>query len=92
MKVKVAQSWPTLYHPTDCGPPGSSVRGILQARTVEWVAISFSREIVLTQGLNPSFPYYRQILYHLRSLGQKDPQRRKWQPTPVFLPKNFHEQ
>ena len=27
----------------DCGPPGSSVHGILQARTLEWVAISFSR-------------------------------------------------
>ena len=29
--------------PTDCSPPGSSVHGILQARTLEWVAISFSR-------------------------------------------------
>ena len=30
-------------HPTDCSPPGSSVRGILQARILEWVAIPFSR-------------------------------------------------
>ena len=29
--------------PMDCGPPGSSVHGILQARTLEWVAIPFSR-------------------------------------------------
>ena len=29
--------------PVDCGPPGSSVHGILQARTLEWVAISFSK-------------------------------------------------
>ena len=31
----------TLCEPTDCGPPGSSVHGILQARILEWVAISF---------------------------------------------------
>ena len=33
----------TLCHPMDCSPPGSSVHGILQARILEWVAISFSR-------------------------------------------------
>jgi len=37
------QSCPTLCDPTDCSPPGSSVHGILQARILEWVAISFSR-------------------------------------------------
>ena len=36
------QSCPTLYDPIDGSPPGSSVSGILQARTLEWVAISFS--------------------------------------------------
>ena len=39
----VAQSCLTLCDPVDCSPPGSSVHGILQARTLEWVAISFSR-------------------------------------------------
>ena len=39
----VTQSCPTLCDPMDCSPPGSSVRGILQARILEWVAISFSR-------------------------------------------------
>ena len=34
---------PDSFNPTDCGPPGSSVRGILQARILEWVAIPFSR-------------------------------------------------
>ena len=34
----------TVCHPTDCNPPGSSVLGILQARVLEWVAMSFSRE------------------------------------------------
>jgi len=36
------QSCPTLCDPIDGSPPGSSVPGILQARTLEWVAISFS--------------------------------------------------
>ena len=36
------QSCPTLCDPTDGSPPGSPVPGILQARTLEWVAISFS--------------------------------------------------
>ena len=39
----VAQSCPTLCDPRDCSPLGSSVHGILQARILEWVAISFSR-------------------------------------------------
>ena len=36
------QSCPTLWDSVDGGPPGSTVPGILQARTLEWVAISFS--------------------------------------------------
>ena len=39
---EVTQLCPTLCDPMDCSPPGSSVPGILQARTLEWVAISFS--------------------------------------------------
>ena len=38
------QSCPTLCDPMDCTPPGSSVRGILQARTLEWVSMPSSRE------------------------------------------------
>ena len=40
--AKSLQSCPTLCDPMDCNPPGSPVPGILQARTLEWVAISFS--------------------------------------------------
>ena len=40
--AKSLQSYPTLCDPIDGSPPGSSVSGILQARTLEWVAISFS--------------------------------------------------
>ena len=40
--AKLLQSCPTLCNPIDCSTPGSPVPGILQARTLEWVAISFS--------------------------------------------------
>ena len=40
--AKSLQSCPTLCDPIDGSPPGSAVSGILQARTLEWVAISFS--------------------------------------------------
>ena len=40
--AKSLQSCPTLCNPIDGSPPGSSVPGILQARTLKWVAISFS--------------------------------------------------
>ena len=41
--AKSIQSCPTLCDPMDYSLPGSSVRGILQARILEWVAISFTR-------------------------------------------------
>ena len=41
---EVAQSCLTLWGPVDCSLPGSSVHGILQARILEWVTISFYRE------------------------------------------------
>ena len=41
--AKSLQSCPTLCDPRDGSPPGSPVPGILQARTPEWVAISFSK-------------------------------------------------
>ena len=40
--AKLLQSYPTLCNPIDGSPPGSPVPGILQARTLEWVAIYFS--------------------------------------------------
>ena len=41
--AKLLQSYPTLYDPIEGSPPGSPVPGILQARTLEWVAIAFSK-------------------------------------------------
>ena len=40
--AKSLESYPTLCDPIDGSPPGFLVAGILQARTLEWVAISFS--------------------------------------------------
>ena len=64
-KVLVGQSRPTLFDPTDCSPPGSSVHGIPQARILEWVAMPFSR----TQESNLGILHCRQILYCLNRQG-----------------------
>ena len=79
--AKSLQSCPTLCDPVDCSPLGFSVHGILQARILEWVAISFSRG---------SFLPSRRCGFN--SWVLKIPWRRKLQPTPVFLPVKFHGQ
>ena len=55
---EVAQSCPTLCDPMDCSLPGSSVHVISQARILEWVTISFSRDL-LTQGSKPGLLHCR---------------------------------
>ena len=59
---EAAQLCLTLSDPVDRSPPGSSVHGILQARTGEKVAIPFFRGIFLTQRWNLGLPHRRQIL------------------------------
>ena len=63
MKVKseseVVESCPTLCDPMDCGPPGSSIHGIFQARVLEWGPIAFSR------------PGYGECIYNLCLLSAK---------------------
>ena len=114
--------------PKDYSPPGSSGHGIPQARTLEWVAISFSMGSFLTHWLNWCLLHCWWILYWLSFQGSqlpspiyiqswsqgfpggsgkesttcnvegassipwsgKIPWRRKWQPTPVFLPGKSH--
>ena len=49
--AKLLQLCPTLCDPIDSSPPGSSVPGILQARTLEWVAISFSNACMCAKSL-----------------------------------------
>ena len=62
---KSLQSCPTLCDPTDSSPPGSPIPGILQARTLEWVAISFSNEWkwkVKVKSLSRVMPELQQIM------------------------------
>ena len=51
VQSEVAQSCPTLCGLMGCSRPGSSIHGIFQARVLEWVAISFSKDLP-NQGLN----------------------------------------
>ena len=53
----VFQSCPTLCDAMNCSPSGSCVRGIFQAKLLEWVAMPFSRGIFPPQGLNPCLLY-----------------------------------
>ena len=64
-----AQSCPALCDPMDYNLPGSFVLGIIQTRILEWVAISFSKSSLPTQGSNPGLPHCRQILYQLSYEG-----------------------
>ena len=54
--AKSLQSCLTVCYPIDSGPPGSAVPGIFQARTLEWVAIAFSKMVV------PSIIKYKENL------------------------------
>ena len=69
----VAQSCPALCDPTDY-----TVHGILQARILEWVALSLLQGIFPTQRSNPGLPHCRRILYQLShkesgNMNQKSP-------------------
>ena len=74
-KLKLAtQSSLTLCDPMDCSPPGSSVHGILQARILEWVAISFSRgssqpRDLHNPGIKPRSPTLWKTIYRLSHQG-----------------------
>ena len=65
-----------LCDPMDCRLPGFSVHGIFQARILEWVAISFSNRLDRR---------VKWVNYNMQI-----PWRRKWQPTPVLMPRKFH--
>ena len=74
MCILSAKACPTLWDPMDCNPPGFSVRGISQARIVQWVAISSSRGSSQPRDGNQVSCIGRQILYllsHQKSLRGK---------------------
>ena len=71
--VWVTQSCPTLCDPMDCSPPGFSVHGILQARVLEWVAISLPGDlpdpgIELESPSSPTLQADSSLLSHQGSL------------------------
>ena len=65
----LAQSCLTLCHPKDCSPPGSWVHGILQARTLQWVVIPFSRGSSRLKNQTRVSCISRWILYPLSPQG-----------------------
>ena len=65
----VTRSYPALCDSVDCGPPGSSVHGILQARILEWVAMPFSD--LPDPGIELESPTL-QILYRLSHQGSPE--------------------
>ena len=96
MRAKPLWSCPTLCDPMDYSPPDSSVHGILQARTLEWVAIPSSRETSCpgdrTQVSCISC-IGRQILYHSRHPGSPAsclPRLFLLQPLPWFPAHDRH--
>ena len=75
LKVKVAQSCPTL-----CDPMDYTVHGILQARIMELGSLSLLQGIFPTQGSNPDLQHCRQILYQLSHQGS--PRLLEWVAYP----------
>ena len=58
------QSCSTPCDPMDCSPPGSSVHGILQARILEWAAISFSIKYTYYMTIPFNFSYSRETFIY----------------------------
>ena len=92
MLPKLLQSCLTLCDPVNCGPPGSSVCGIFQARILEWVAISYSQgSSPPRDGTHVSYVSCigRQVLYHWCHLGSQvivdPPYMWFFLPCPRFL-------
>ena len=92
---EVAQSCPTLCHPVDCSPPGSSVRGILQARILQCVAISYSRASSqprdqLIREKRPSDTGTEQGVLKEKSPGEEvwvsQPRKELWAPSDLGEP------
>ena len=95
VRAKSLQSCLTHYDPTDCGPPGSFVHGILQARILEWAAMSSSRGSSQPRAWT-SLSYVssigRRVLYHqchLEVQASASLWLKKWMP-PIWSLHNHH--
>ena len=65
----VTQSSPTLFHPMDCSPPGTSVHGNSPGKNIGVVCHALLQGIFPTQGSNSGLLHCRRILYHLSHQG-----------------------
>ena len=104
MHAKSLQLCPTLCNSMDCNLPGSSLHGILQARRLEWVAISFSRrssqsgdetQVSCIAGrFFTTEPFHKHYLIKCLCADLQAAvaiiRRRQWHPTPVPLPGKSH--
>ena len=81
VKVLVAQSCLTLCNLMDCSLPGSSVRGIFQARSLEWGAVSYSRGSSWSRDWTHVSCIVRCILCHWTGLPGKPPMQEAWVQT-----------
>ena len=88
--AKSLQSCPTLCNPIDGSPPGSPVPGILQARTLEWVAISFSNawkwkvKVKSLSGIRPSATPWTAAFQAPPSMGFS--RQESWSGVPLPSP------
>ena len=70
--MTVAQSRLTLFNPLDCSPPGSSVHGILQARILEWAAISILLRCFLNSQFERNRRFWPSLFMFPKDLGTHD--------------------
>ena len=89
MKVLVTQSCPTLCDSMNCIPVDSTVHVILQARTLEWVAIPFSRGSSRPRDQTHVSCIAREILYHLSHQGRPNNEGHPIENKHLF-PRLFH--
>ena len=93
--AKLLQSCPTLCNPIDNSPPGSSVPGILQARTLEWVAISFSNawkwkvQVKLLSRVRPSVTQWTAVFQAPPSMGFS--RQEYWSGVPLPSPYSWQK-
>ena len=83
--VLVIQSCLTPCNPMDCSPPGSPVHGVFQARTLEWVAISFSRGFPVATYVCVCVFFYH-ILFHYGLLHSTEYSSLRHAARPCSIP------
>ena len=84
--AKSLQSCPTLCDPIDGSPPGSSIPGILQTRTLEWVAIAFSNACMLSRSSHVQLCVTPWTAAHQAPLSTEFSRQEYWSGLPLPSP------